>query len=396
MEAATDPVGLPQITFSTVATSSDTVTAAASSIHVSDTMQQTLKSLPQKLIVLDSYSRPYAVPMTNFVRADLKKDSLKRSFRSFIAQDETKVESSDLLSFAFSEAPVDKKDSNMGSVSMMMRPNKNMKVRFGFTQDTTSFGGTYAQRSIQNPFMNMRQAFGTDMDLKVSKNFSLTGGWYFGKNGFIDEDVFDKMSNKPNVQLMEGGVAYQKDEKFGLQLSGGIMKEEDSVFGMRGSGAFNVKGAQTNFVRVVANYQPTDKLRFSAAYTYGMTEANRINSLLSFSKLSSDSFGMVSEYRPNDKQLFGLKFISPLRVRSGKARFNLPVARDLYEDKIYRETYSSGLKPSAREYDLSVFFADEISSNLSFAGETGVRLNPEHQKDADVDYRALFKLNWKW
>ena len=396
LEAATSPIGLPKITFSTVATSPDVVVASSSVTHVSSTMQQVLKSLPQKLIVLDDYSRAYVVPMSNFVRADLKKDSLRRSFRSFMAQDETVVGASEELSFAFSDAPMDRKDSNMGSMSMMMRPNKDIQIRFGFSQDTASFGGTYAGRSIQNPFMNMRQAFGTDMNFKVSENWSLTGGWYFGKNGFIDEDVFDKMSEKPHIQLMESGIAYQKDDRFGLQFLGGIMKEEESLFGMRGAGAFDINGAQTHFMRVVANYRPNDKIRFSASYTYGITEANRANSLLSFSKLTSDSFGIVTEYLPNDKQLFGFKFTSPLKVRSGSAHFDLPVARDLYEDKVYRETYSTALKSTTREYDLSLFFADEVTSNLSLVGETGVRLKPEHQKNANMDYRALFKLNWKW
>ena len=242
----------------------------------------------------------------------------------------------------------------------------------------------------------MRQAFGTDMNFKVSENWSLTGGWYFGKNGFIDEDVFDKMPEKPHIQLMESGLAYQKDDRFGLQFLGGIMKEEESLFGMRGAGAFDINGAQTHFMRVVANYRPNDKIRFSASYTYGITEANRANSLLSFSKLTSDSFGIVTEYLPNDKQLFGFKFTSPLKVRSGSAHFDLPVARDLYEDKVYRETYSTALKSTTREYDLSLFFADEVTSNLSLVGETGVRLKPGHQKNANMDYRALFKLNWKW
>ena len=67
----------------------------------------------------------------------------------------------------------------------------------------------------------------------------------------------------------------------------------------------------------------------------------------------------------------------------------------MYEDKIYREIYTASLKPEAREYDLSVFFADEILTDLSWAGETGIRLNPEHQKTSP-DYRALFKLNWMW
>ncbi len=396
LNAATDPVGLPKISFDTTATSTNSVTAASSSAHISPLASNALKALPEKLIVLDDYSRPYQMSTKNFVRSEKRSDNFRRSFRSFMAQDEKVVDSSDTLSFAFSEAPKDKQNVQTGSMSMMMRPHKKIKMRLAFTQDTLSFGGSYVGRSQQNPFMNMRQAVGTDMGIQFAKNWALTGSWYFGKNGFIDEDIFDKMAHQSRMQLIESGIAYQGIKNVTLGISGGIMDEEDSLFGTRGAGAFKTNGAETRFVRVMANFQPTDKFRLSGAYTYGMTEANKTNTLMQFSKLTSDSFSLAAEYMPDEKQTFGVKLVSPLRIRSGSTSFNLPVARDLYEDRIYRETYTASLKPTAREYDLSLFYANEISSTLSWAGETGVRLNPDHKKDADTDYRALFKLNWVW
>ena len=396
LNAATDPIGLPKITFDTMATSANAVPISTSSAHISSTMGKTLKALPENLIVLDDYTRAYQMSTKNFVRTETRSDALRRSFRSFMAQDEKEVRTSDTLSFAFSKAPSDKKSVQTGSMSMMMRLNKNVKMRLGFTEDTASFGGSYVGRSLQNPFMNMRQAFGADANVEFAKNWALMGSWYTGKNGFIDEDIFDKMSKHSRMQLVESGVAYKGFKDMTLGISGGIMDEEDSLFGTRGAGAFKTNGAETRFVRVMANYQPTDKFRLSGSYTYGMTEANTVNSLMQFSSLTSDSFALAAEYVPDEKQTFGIKMISPLRVRSGSATFNLPVARDMYEDRIYRETFTAGLKPTAREYDLSLFYMNEISSDLLLAGETGVRLNPDHQQDASPDYRALFKLNWTW
>ena len=396
LAAATDPVGLPKITFSTVATSVEAVPASNSGARIPSVMAKGLQMLPQNLIVLDDYSRSYQVSTQRFLQTEKRKDSLRRSFRSFMAQDEKEVGVSETLSFAFNEAPSDKKILHRGSMSMMVKPNKNVKMRLGFTQDTASFGGTYAGRSLQNPFLNMRQAFGADMSIAFAKNWALTSSWYTGKNGFIDEDIFDKMAHEPKMNLLESGIAYRGIQNVTLGVSGGLMNEEDSLFGMRGAGAFKTEGAKTHFVRVVANYQPTRKFRLSGSYTYGMTEANRASSLMQFSKLTSDSFAVTGEYMPDEKQIFGLRLVSPLRVRSGGVQFDLPIARDAYEDKVYRGLYTAGLKPTAREYDLSVFYANQISGALSWAGETGLRLNPDHQKEATPDYRALFKLNWIW
>lgn len=395
LEAATNPIGLPKITFDTTATSSNSVVASASSAHVSSTVAGAVKALPENLIVLDDYSRAYPMSTSRFIQTEKRSDSLRRSFRSFMAQDEKQVGTSEMLSFAFSEAPSDKKSVQTGSMSMVMRPNKNIQMRLGFTEDTASFGGSYVGRSLQNPFMNMRQAFGVDASVQFAKNWALTSSWISGKNGFVDEDIFDKMADQSRMQLIESGVAYQGIENMTLGVSGGFMNEEDSLFGTRGAGAFETNGAETRFVRVVANYQPTDKFRLSGAYTYGMTEADKTNSLMSFSRLTSDSFALTAEYMPDDQQTFGIKLVSPLRVRSGSVAFNLPVARDLYEDRVYRENYTASLKPEAREYDIAFFYANQFSSDVFWAGETGLRLNPDHQSQ-EPDYRALFKLNWSW
>ena len=396
LEAATRPVGVPKITFDTTATSPNATPASSSHAFIPTVMKAGLKVLPENLVVLDDYSRAYQVSTARFVKSEKRNDSLRRSFRSFVAQDEEEIVASDNLSFSFTTAPADKKNLKTGSMSMVMRPNKNIQMRFGFTQDTASFGGSYMGRSIQNPFMNMREAFGFDTNVKVAQNWSLSGGWYSGKNGFIDEDILDKMSGQPRMQLIEGGVSYQGIKNMSFGIFGGVMEEQESLFGMRGAGAFDTDGARTRFIRVVANYQPVNQLRISAAYTYGMSDPNQTNSLINVSRLTSDSFAFSTEYMLDDKQRFGLKVVSPLKIRSGKMSFDLPVARDMYEDRVYRESYSTNLKPSAREYDMSLFYANEISSKLSWAGETGVRLNPDHQKSESPDYRALFKLNWKW
>ncbi len=395
LEAATNPIGLPKITFDTSATSSNSVVASASSAHVSSTVAGAVKALPENLIVLDDYSRAYQMSTSRFIQTEKRSDSLRRSFRSFMAQDEKQVGASEMLSFAFSEAPADKKNVQTGSMSMVMRPNKNIQMRLGFTEDTASFGGSYVGRSLQNPLMNMRQAFGADASVQFAKNWALTSSWVSGKNGFVDEDIFDKMADQSRMQLIESGVAYQGIKNMTLGILGGVMNEEDSLFGTRGAGAFKTDGAETRFVRVVANYQPTDKFRLSGAYTYGMTEADKTNSLMSFSRLTSDSFALTAEYMPDDQQTFGIKLVSPLRVRSGSVAFNLPVARDLYEDRVYRENYTASLKPEAREYDIAFFYANQFSSDVFWAGETGLRLNPDHQSQ-EPDYRALFKLNWSW
>ena len=126
-----------------------------------------------------------------------------------------------------------------------------------------------------------------------------------------------------------------------------------------------------------------------------MTEANDTRSLMQFSRLTSDAFAMTLSYTPDEQSLYGFKVASPLRVRSGTVSFDLPTGRDMYADKLYRTQYVSSMKPEAREYDLSLFFMNQLKEQLSLAGEMGVRLNPDHQNQ-QPDWRTLFKMNWNW
>ena len=112
------------------------------------------------------------------------------------------------------------------------------------------------------------------------------------------------------------------------------------------------------------------------------------------SRLASDSFALDGHYRYNKTDVVGLQISSPLRIYSGSARFNLPAGRDNYSDRVYREQFSASLKPEAREYKFALYHAREINEDMNFKAEFDMRLNPDHQKNAETDYRLMLGFNW--
>lgn len=396
LDAATDPIGLPKINFGTAASSGLAIDINSTNLIIPASLQHTLSVLPKNIVVLDKYTRPYEMPTARFVSTEKRTDSLKRSFQSFMAMDETVVSANDNLSFGFTEAPSDSVGLPTGSMTMQMKPSSNLSVRMGYTQDTKSFGGTYVKRILQNPLINMRQSWGSDMAWNLAGNWSLTGGFQYGQNGFIDSDTIDQMSDKPMMKVFQTGVRYAYKKSVVFDISFGQMDEEESLLGLRGDGAFKTDGNKTSFVSVGATIVPFDKWQLSASYTYGMTTANATETLMKFSRLTSDAFALTALYQPNEQSSFGFKMASPIRVRSGTVTFDLPTARDMYEDRLYRTQFTSDMKPEAREYDLSLFFTNQLKEELMLAGEAGVRLHPEHQKEAKPDWQTLLKVNWRW
>ena len=117
---------------------------------------------------------------------------------------------------------------------------------------------------------------------------------------------------------------------------------------------------------------------------------------MNMSRLTADSFAAVAQYDLGSNNMLGFSVSSPLRIRSGKVSFNLPVGRSVSEDVIYREKFTGSMKPEARELDFALFYRDALTEALTIQSELGVRLNPDHQKDADTDYRAMFGLKWDY
>ena len=109
----------------------------------------------------------------------------------------------------------------------------------------------------------------------------------------------------------------------------------------------------------------------------------------------SESFAFDANYKVSKKTEIGFNLSSPLRVIDGTLSVNFPSGRDRYSDEVYFNRYQAGLKPEAREYKFAMYASHSFSDKLSMRSEFDVRVNPEHQRQAN-DYRALFGLNWNF
>ena len=174
-----------------------------------------------------------------------------------------------------------------------------------------------------------------------------------------------------------------------------MLSETDAVLGINGTGALNTDTSKTYFTGSVIEYYPVEGLTLSASYYYGQTQVPNSDSLVSFGDLISDGFALDARYQLDKNKMFGLQFSSPLRIRKGMATLNIPVARDLYSDTVYYDTVRVGLKPSAREYDIGLYYTQE-TENYDWRGELMTRFNPDHISGIKPDYRALFGLSLKY
>jgi len=352
--------------------------------------------LPESVIGLDDYNRPFAIQTGGLIRrAHRSDDQFRRYFKSFISRNiQTVGDDTDKMTFKFASAVTDKNLLGMGILDVQYAFNNKNTMTFSYRADTRA-ENKYFEGALPNPFINMTDAYALANRYRLAPRLSVQFGATWGKNGFYrgNEDWDEKYTQ--SVYALTTGMDYQIKQDLTVRLVGGLLTEKDSSLGINGSGAFETDNSRTYFTGSILEYRPMEKLALSAAYYYGRTETPGTKGLVAFSDILSDGFALDARYSFDERQLAGVQFSSPLRIKKGTATLTLPYARDLYSDTVYYDTARVGLKPDAREYDVGFYYTAE-TRNYQWRGEIMTRFNPDHIAGLKPDYRALLGFLWKY
>ena len=353
--------------------------------------------LPKTVTAFDKYARPFAMSTANYISVthggykNLKNDvyQIAKSAKT------TNVQQGG-LSFTFSGSAGSIKGNGLGFMQADYQ-NCNTKSGFYFSENTKYENGGSFAAATKNPFMAFQNAYGVYNTFAFSKNSGLKFEAVTGRNGLYDGDSsYQDSSFKKQAYALNSELQLHKGEKFGFSLMNGLLYEEAAALGLNGNGAFNTQDSSTYNTGVKASWFVSPRLTLSGSYYRGYTQGQSFASnLLETSALTSESFAFDANYKVSKQTEFGFGVSSPLRIVDGTLSVNFPQGRDNYSDEVYFNRYKAALKPEAREYKLTMYASHDFNESLSVRSEFDVRINPEHQKQAN-DYRALMGLNWNF
>ena len=392
LDAATKPIGPTTLALKNKA-SGAAISTASSKIAVPNVLQNVTTQLPKTMVILDKYQRAFSVPTTTFIKTVKHENQLENRFKSLMAGDEHKVVATDRFSMAWSDRHESHRASEMkhGFVDMQVQILDGLKFGAFYNENTATNGGTYLGRTLNNPFTKMKEAWGMNGSYQFSKNWRIDTMWATGKNAFVNEDDWDDM-DRNRVSALQTTLAWDGLKNTTIKFVSGTTDERSSAFGLWGTGAFKSGDTRTTFMGAGATWRLSDQFQLEGMYYYGVARASKQNALVKLSDMTAESFAFNALYSPDEKHSYGLALVSPMRIRSGTATIDLPVARDAYEDLMYRSVVRADLKPSAREYDLSSYYTNQLTDAISLQSEFGVRFNPDHQAGATPDYRGLISV----
>ncbi len=234
-----------------------------------------------------------------------------------------------------------------------------------------------------------------------------SGNFAFGAHAFsgtiTDENLLE---NDPVVTLQfepgrlgfaNGGAidfAYNKD-KFNMAVSFGNMNETNTVLGSISDGLLSLNGADTQYVDMVANYKPFEKVNLSMRATFADTEANVGNGIISeLSNIKSNAFAVGAD-------LYGFNFTAamPLAVVDGKMGYDYATLSVVENDGQYNvvaeNPHTEYIDLAAQKRELR--FSGSYKKSLGEFTDAGFgfiyRVNPGNTNAFGNESILMFKIH---
>lgn len=377
-------------------TDGERTNVAATSIRVPAAFKEALvKNMPKTMTVFDKYNRPFQMKLSALVSTTHSGEKkFKNDLYNFSRHQPKTTVATEGFTFGFAPSAYNNTDSGMGIIDMSYQGD-NYKTSFFFAENSEYSSGVYQNKTLFNPYLAMNNVYGLSNSLQFDK-LGFKFDFMTGENGLYDGDKsyndynFDKKAYAFNSE-----VSYKVTPEFDVSAMSGVLSEDDALLGMNGHGALNIENSNTFYTGLMLNWKPSEKWSFSGAYYHGLTDGtNAAGSMMSTSRLMSNSFALDGHYNMNKTDVVGLQLSSPLRIYNGHADFDIATGRDNFSSTVYREKVRASLKPSAREYKFALYHNRELKEDVLLKSEFALRLNPEHQSDAETDYRAMIGLSW--
>ncbi len=398
LEAATRPVGNLTLAAGNSA-KTEQIALAGSRVTLPRIFNSALaEHLPQQIVMLDKYARAFPIPTSNLIASTHRsKQAFADNLKMFtLGNPVQKMNVSENFSMAFSESRHLDSDLNVGSFDMTFHLGENASFNLFYTEDTMQTRGDYFTKNLKNPFIAMDNAYGLENSFKLNDKLNFKMSMAIGDNGFFDGNDFLDFEQDDAMQTSSAEVTYQPFKYFSVGFLGGLMREEGSFLGMSGQGAFDTSSTSTYFMGTKLGLHPTENLSVEASYYYGLSNtAGQMNAFMHMTDLTSDSFAVNAKYQLDKEAFVGLQMSSPLRIRSGRANFDLPIGRDSVTDEIYRANFDVSMKPKARELNFGLYYAQSVD-DLTFQAEIGTRFHPDHIEDARPDHRLMMSIGWQY
>lgn len=245
-------------------------------------------------------------------------------------------------------------------------------------QDFSGNGFLLKNNFAANPYQNfMRQNFANNFfensrkfnQIFVQKSFFKTAlNLNFSYQSSRDSNNSLAVLDKKQNEIFDFTASFRNNKNRNILLSFGRLNEFDNnILNAKAAGVFSSSGAvETNYFKLSLAQKLIKNIQFLASFSEGMSQINGNSSGIfrQFSNVRSREISAAIVFEEFFGGKFGVSYLEPMRVYSGKVAFNIPVARDI-SGNLLRVSGFASLVPLGRERDFEIFYLKSLSENES-------------------------------
>jgi subtilisin family serine protease len=387
--------------------------SAATNGQGSSTMGDATGQAMAGAVILDGYSRAYALNLARTLSTAAQEKPLAQSL------DGGEVRTAAATAGATSVAITVKRNLNapmsigMDRLGISYEDSRKAKVIAGMAvsrltpRTAIAFGFSEGGRALQqrltghaqNAFLvardpMTRSGFFADASnsIGIRQNVGSLGLTVTSERGKVWRDGIKQALGEPRYDI--GAVT--ADRVVGpatLSLGASRLKEESTVLGGNFSSAFSSAGATSYFVDATASYDLGQGWGAYGSYRRGWTNLPGTGGLVQEGRFSTSAWAFDLSKRnalaPGDK--LAVRVMQPLRVRGGGLNMQVPISYDYATLAVGYEDRFLSLTPTAREIDFETAYSRPL-----LGGELGLnafyRRNPGHIRTVADDIGGAIRF----
>lgn len=232
-------------------------------------------------------------------------------------------------------------------------------------------------------------------------NFAFGGRAFFGaitdENLLENDPVITSQFEPGRLGLADGAMmnAEYKTNQFTFGIALGNLHESDTVLGMYSDGMLTMRGGDTQYVDVVAEYKPFENVKLSARGTFANTSVDTIGGVISdVSDIKSNAFAFGADIGG-----FNLTAAMPLATVSGKLGYGYAEFDVVENDGIYEIAVNN---PHVEYIDLAkqkreLRFSSSYKHSIGEFTDAGIgfiyRVNPNNTDAFGNESILMFKMH---
>jgi hypothetical protein len=273
----------------------------------------------------------------------------------------------------------------------------NSKFGFAFNFDEISYQqnqGNYGFLS-QNIFAaNPYQSFMQQVSSPSANNRKFNQ--LFFDQGFFKEQMKMRFSYQEardssikQNQVVDAALSFKS-----VTISFGNLTEfNNNILNSKSLGAFeSTENVKTSYVKFSLNQKLSENIRLLASFSEGVSKINGNSQGIfrEFDDVRSRSFSAGLLWKN-----FGLNYHEPMRVYSGRVKYDIAIGRD-DAGNLYRSQGYASLAPNGKERDFEAFYFYDLSNLSQLRFSFLMQREPGNIKAAPTNLLALIGYKKSW